>query len=555
MKVSEVKNMPKIVLENITKRWNKFYAVENLNLVIEDNAFVTLLGPSGCGKTTTLRMIAGLETPTEGRITIGDKVVFDSEAGINVPANKRKVGFLFQNYALWPNMTVYDNIAFGLKNINEPMETVDYDAKNAARLAEILKNPQDIVSLINDCRDKKNVLDKKKACIKLIDSYSISMMTAKEILSYGLDTASDAASVAASKAAAMSEKLKSAVSAHQAKGETLDAEYRVLKGGKPVITKRKLSKEEVDLAVRRVSRIVKIGMFMDRYPAELSGGQQQRVAIARTLAPEPSVLFMDEPLSNLDAKLRLEMRYELQRLHVETGSTFVYVTHDQMEAMTLATSICLLNNGVLQQYEPPLTVYNKPANLFVADFVGNPSINFVEAHGEQNSDGSISLKLLGENYGTFVPNEPVRIDEWIRERDELAREEAARRAERAKQKGYVEKGNKDEVFRYNIAKVTEEDTSIEDDPVIVDGDFVLGIRPEFIRLDEKGLPGEIYGAMPTGMESTLKIRTGDFLLTSVVFGDTVYSIGSQANTVFIGNSIMLFDRKSGRYITSGTLNV
>ena len=144
---------------------------------------------------------------------------------------------------------------------------------------------------------------------------------------------------------------------------------------------RKLTKEEIDLSVRRVSRIVKIGMFMDRYPAELSGGQQQRVAIARTLAPEPTVLFMDEPLSNLDAKLRLEMRYELQRLHVETGSTFVYVTHDQMEAMTLATQICLINNGVLQQYEAPLEVYHHPANLFVADFVGNPSINFVEARG------------------------------------------------------------------------------------------------------------------------------------------------------------------------------
>lgn len=123
---------------------------------------------------------------------------------------------------------------------------------------------------------------------------------------------------------------------------------------------------------------------MNRYPAELSGGQQQRVAIARTLAPEPQVLFMDEPLSNLDAKLRLEMRYELQRLHVETGSTFVYVTHDQMEAMTLATKICLINNGVLQQYEAPLTVYSRPNNLFVADFVGNPSINFIEARGVQN---------------------------------------------------------------------------------------------------------------------------------------------------------------------------
>ena len=167
-----------------------------------------------------------------------------------------------------------------------------------------------------------------------------------------------------------------------------------MKDGKPVRKVRKLTKEEIDLAVRRVSRIVKIGMFMDRYPAELSGGQQQRVAIARTLAPEPSVLFMDEPLSNLDAKLRLEMRSELQRLHLETGSTFVYVTHDQMEAMTLATRICLIDNGVLQQYDAPLTVYNTPNNLFVADFVGNPSINFIDAKGTQNADGTISLKIF-----------------------------------------------------------------------------------------------------------------------------------------------------------------
>ena len=126
--------MPEIRLEHITKRWGKFYGVDDLNLVIENNAFVTLLGPSGCGKTTTLRMIAGLETPTSGRITIGDTVVFDSELGINIPANKRKVGFLFQNYALWPNMTVYQNISFGLSNIKEEMPKISFEAKNAARL-------------------------------------------------------------------------------------------------------------------------------------------------------------------------------------------------------------------------------------------------------------------------------------------------------------------------------------------------------------------------------------------------------------------------------------
>ena len=544
--------MPKIVLENITKRWKKFYAVENLNLVIEDNAFVTLLGPSGCGKTTTLRMIAGLETPTEERITIGDKVVFDSAAGINIPANKRKVGFLFQNYALWPNMTVYENIAFGLKNINEPKETYDYTAKNYARLAEILKDPKGVADVVNDCRDKNGAVDKKKAYIKLIDAYSISMMTAKTLLDYDLQTNTAKAPEIVKDLEA---KLQNAIAKHKEKGEELDKDFRVLKDGKPIVTKRKLTKEEVDLAVRRVSRIVKIGMFMDRYPAELSGGQQQRVAIARTLAPEPSVLFMDEPLSNLDAKLRLEMRYELQRLHVETGSTFVYVTHDQMEAMTLATSICLINNGVLQQYDPPLTVYNRPNNLFVADFVGNPSINFIETHGDQNADGSITMKLLGDQTVTFRPNAPISMAQWNADRDASIAEENERRAELAKQKGYVEKGNKDEVFRYNIARVEEVDTSIADDPVIVDGDYVLGVRPEFINLAEDGIEGEIYGAMPTGMESTLKIRVGEFLLTGVVFGGTIYTIGSATHIRFDGDAIMLFDRKSGRYITSGSVEI
>ena len=157
--------MPKIVLTNITKRWDKFFAVDNLNLVIEDNAFVTLLGPSGCGKTTTLRMIAGLETPTEGRITIGDKVVFNSELGINIPANKRKVGFLFQNYALWPNMTVYQNIAFGLSNIKEEKAVIDDNAKVLSALMAILKKPSDVVKLINECKDKKGRLQRQPEAI------------------------------------------------------------------------------------------------------------------------------------------------------------------------------------------------------------------------------------------------------------------------------------------------------------------------------------------------------------------------------------------------------
>ena len=538
--------MPEIKLEHVTKRWGKFYAVDDLDLVIENNSFVTLLGPSGCGKTTTLRMIAGLETPTSGRIIIGDQVVFDSDLGINVPPNKRKVGFLFQNYALWPNMTVYDNIAFGLSNVKDNLPKIDFEAKNAARLAQILKNPGEVVKILEDCRDKNGKIDEKKAYIKLIDAFTISIYTAKKLFGYHLESGKDpAADIAV---------LEGKVAAAQ-KNQTLDDQFRVVQNGQPVVEKRKLTKEEIDLSVRRVSRIVKIGMFMDRYPAELSGGQQQRVAIARTLAPEPSVLFMDEPLSNLDAKLRLEMRYELQRLHVETGSTFVYVTHDQMEAMTLATQICLINNGVLQQYDAPLTVYNKPNNLFVADFVGNPSINFVEATGAQDPDGTIPLTLLGGRRAVFRPASPVSLPDWFKARNEdIARQEAEHQ-KKAAQKSYVEKSNKDETFRYHIAKVVEEDDSLQEEPVLTDADLVLGIRPEFLDIaDSSALEGEIYGAMPTGMESTIKVRVGDFLLTGVIFGSSLFTIGAKVPLSISGDNIMLFDRKSGRCIAFGSLS-
>ena len=542
--------MPEIKLEHITKRWGKFYAVEDLNLTIADNSFVTLLGPSGCGKTTTLRMIAGLETPTSGRITIGDQVVFDSAMGINVPANKRRVGFLFQNYALWPNMTVYENISFGLTNVKEALPKIDFDTRVNARLAEILSAPGEVTKVLAECRDKKGKLDDKKALLKLIDTFTISQFTAKKLLGYHLEDGKDVSA----EAAALREKAEAARKALEATGGSYDADYAIYKDGQPVTEVRKFTKEEIDLTVRRVARIVKIGMFMDRYPAELSGGQQQRVAIARTLAPEPSVLFMDEPLSNLDAKLRLEMRYELQRLHVETGSTFVYVTHDQMEAMTLATQICLINNGVLQQYQPPLTVYNHPQNLFVADFVGNPSINFVEAKGAQQPDGSITLDILGGVKAVFRPREGLDLAAWFAERDRKAAAHAAERLAKSQEKGYVEKGNKDEPFRYHIAKVEEEDDSLQEEPVLTNEDLVLGIRPEFLNItSEAPLKGEIYGAMPTGMESTIKVYVNGFLLTGVVFGSSLFTIGEQHSISFTGHHIMLFDRQSGDCIALGSL--
>ncbi len=548
--------MPEIILENITKRWGKFFGVDNVSLNIPNNSFITLLGPSGCGKTTILRMIAGLETPTEGRITIGDKVVFDSNAGINVPANKRRVGFLFQNYALWPNMTVYENIAFGLKNINEKMPVIDIEAKQTADIIRALQNGNKVKEIVEECRDKNGKLDENKAYVKLIDNYSLSIYTAKELYALNIHTSQDAAAAAKSKLSEYEAKLSSIKDKYQKDSKELNDKFEVVKNGQVVEEVRKLSKEEIDSRVRACSRIVKIGMFMDRYPAELSGGQQQRVAIARTLAPEPQVLFMDEPLSNLDAKLRLEMRYELQRLHVETGSTFVYVTHDQMEAMTLATRICLINNGVLQQYAAPLEVYNRPSNLFVADFVGNPSMNFVDAKGSQQADGSIALDILGGIKTNFIPNDKLDLSAWRDQREKEAEDKLELERQRLMKKGAVEKSNKDEVFKYHIQKVEEEDDSIMDEPVITDEDFVIGIRPEAIDIDPNGkLDTTVYGAMPTGMESTLKLRVGEYLLTGVIFGGVIYKIGQEEKISINGNDILLFDRRSGKLICAGKLEM
>ena len=366
--------MPRIELINVTKKWGDFIAVDNLNLVIEDRNFVTLLGPSGCGKTTTLRMIAGLETPTQGKIIIGDRVVFDSETNINVPASRRNVGFIFQNYALWPHMTVYKNISFGLENL-------------------------------------------------------------------------------------------------------------------------KWSKSDIKKRVEEVLETLHISEYRDRFPSELSGGQQQRVAIARTLAPNPSVLFMDEPLSNLDAKLREQMRTELKRLHVDTDSTFIYVTHDQLEAMTLATHVCLINRGVLQQYESPLQLYNYPVNLFAASFVGHPTMNFIEAKAQTNKDGELEVTFLDTTV-IFQPEKKVKVPE----------------------------------------------------------DIILGVRPEFLKISKKGtLKGVCYSTLPSGLETNIKAKIGDKILTIVEFGDVDYALNTELNINFESNKLLLFDASTKELIVNGSI--
>ena len=548
--------MPKIILTNVTKRWGSFFGVDNISMELEDNGFVTLLGPSGCGKTTTLRMIAGLETPTSGKIQIGDRVVFDSEEGINISAANRRVGFLFQNYALWPHMTVYKNITFGLQELHDDLPVINSEYLKYVGLSKAVLNVKDIKKFLGYSLDKKGKVDKNKAHLFLIDGFKISMSAAKELFALGFDSKSEeeCAAVAEVKSKEFLAKAESIKASEAQKGRNFNDEGVYVDGeGKPIVKWRKLDKEELDLRVRHVARIVHIGEFMDRYPSELSGGQQQRVAIARTLAPEPKVIFMDEPLSNLDAKLRLEMRSELKRLHLETGSTFVYVTHDQQEAMTLATRVCLINNGVLQQYEPPLDIYKKPANLFVADFIGSPSINFIEARPVQKGK-EIELELLDGKKCVFTPNAAVNIQEFFQNRDkDIAAAEAAL-AEAKQQRGYVEKDNADRRFNYHIHKIGG-DIEAEEEHDVPDDTVIIGVRPEFIHIGSKGLDAEVYSTLPTGVETIVKVTVGDYFLTGLAYGGVDYQMGAKTSISFEGNQILLYDRKSGKLISDGTLKI
>ena len=260
--------MSKLVLRNVSRTFGTYTAVENFNLILEEGELVSLLGPSGCGKTTTLRMIAGFMAPTSGTIELDGEVI--SSAASSLPPEKRKMSMIFQSYAIWPNMTVAENVGFGLKV-------------------------------------------------------------------------------------------------------------------------RKSSPDEIRRRVDEILGVVQLGALRDRYPAELSGGQQQRVALARSIVVKPSVLLLDEPLSNLDANLREEMRFEIRRLHDEFRITMVYVTHDQAEAMVTSDRIAVMNKGRIEQVDAPYELYSRPRTRFVAGFIGRTNILEGKRTGELIDFGGFSV--------------------------------------------------------------------------------------------------------------------------------------------------------------------
>ncbi len=271
----ELRNLTKVFTDPQTKKEVK--AVDNLNLTIEDGEFLVLVGPSGCGKSTTMRMVAGLEESTGGEIRIGDRLVND------VPPRDRNIAMVFQNYALYPHMSVYDNMAFGL------------------RLRQL---PGMAWQLTHSVEAKK-------------------------------------------------------------------------------------IKADIDRNIQETAELLDIKHLLDRKPKALSGGQRQRVALGRAIVRHPEVFLMDEPLSNLDAKLRVQTRAELIKLHRRLGVTTIYVTHDQVEAMTMGQRIVVMKDGLLQQCDTPLKLYHEPVNMFVAGFLGTPSMNFVEAQVTKNGGAPV----------------------------------------------------------------------------------------------------------------------------------------------------------------------
>ena len=325
--------MSSVRLVNINKIYpNNVQAVFDFNLEINDKEFIAFVGPSGCGKTTTLRMIAGLEEITSGMLFIDGRLCND------VPPKDRDIAMVFQSYALYPHMNVFNNMAFGLKMRKVPVPKLDKEGKEVYEI------------------DKKMIRKYEKQLKIFLAQLSIAKENNPESV----------------------EEIERNISATQEKiayySSTPVLKYRYVKR----------SKKEIEESVFRAASVLQLEEYLDRKPDALSGGQRQRVALGRAIVRKVKVFLMDEPLSNLDAKLRVQMRTEIIKLHQRMNAITIYVTHDQTEAMTMADRIVVMKDGYIQQIGAPKEIYDHPKNKFVAGFIGAPAMNFIEATFENN---------------------------------------------------------------------------------------------------------------------------------------------------------------------------
>ena len=389
-----------VSLKNINKIYpNGVQAVYDFNIDIEENDFIVLVGPSGCGKSTTLRMVAGLEDITSGYLYI-DKVLSNY-----LPSKNRDISMVFQSYALYPQMTVYDNIAFPLKSRKYRKTYVAETSLSMQEVLKYLEQPNDYISALREATDKG--LDNETKIEYVSTKLNISEKAVKFLVSNGV-TSVEALEQVDSKGvichdalvAKANQIMQKEITKITAKGYTLNENYEVLDNGNLVYINKKLNKEEIRRKVFEAAEILDLGPYLDRRPKELSGGQMQRVALGRAIVRDAKLFLMDEPLSNLDAKLRVQMRSEIVRIHEQIGATTIYVTHDQTEAMTMATKIAVMSKGWVQQIGTPQEIYNNPKNIFVATFIGSPAMNIVDGtydNGVVKFNDGYSIKL-SDNY-------------------------------------------------------------------------------------------------------------------------------------------------------------
>ena len=376
-----------VSLQGINKVYpNGVQAVYDFNLDINKNDFIVLVGPSGCGKSTTLRMVAGLEDISSGYLYI------DGVLSNYLPSKSRDISMVFQSYALYPQMSVYENIAFPLRIRKYDKKKYDYELVYYKEVIELL-DKEDIVQSIINSYDKS--LNFGKPYEYISTKYNCLDGSAKYLLKEVLKLTklefieTEFINIKDSIKEQYSNKLENRKETLKAKGKFVNDDFVYTDiNGDEIYIKAKLTEQEIRNKVFEAATILDLGPYLDRLPKELSGGQMQRVALGRAIVRNAKVFLMDEPLSNLDAKLRVMMRSEIVRIHEQIGATTIYVTHDQTEAMTMATKIVVMSKGWVQQVGTPKEVYSKPNNLFVAKFIGSPAMNIFD--GTYN-DGTITL--------------------------------------------------------------------------------------------------------------------------------------------------------------------
>ena len=380
----------KIKLVNLTKTYPgsdkkntpDTVAVDHLNFEVNDGELLGLLGPSGCGKSTTLYMLSGLKEPSDGEIW------FDDEEVTQLEPQKRGIGLVFQNYALYPHMTVYKNIAFPLTNMHVYTTKKNFKALRYKQLLNVLNDSDKLIDTIKHSTIK-NKIKKDVATRRIAENFSVPFSLANQLFSLNLHTYKDPTQKVTEYKQKYQAKLDAIKKKEAAKKVLMNDDCEILDSeGKVIYLERKLTKDEIDCLVVEVAKLVQIEQYLDRKPSELSGGQQQRVAIARALVKKPKVLLLDEPLSNLDARLRLQTREEIKRIQREIGITTVFVTHDQDEAMSICDRIVVMKDGHVMQIGAPQEVYKNPEDLFVAKFLGNPPINVFNGYIK---DGNIFI--------------------------------------------------------------------------------------------------------------------------------------------------------------------